>query len=185
MEGKKMKIGDRIKNLRESLKITQSELANHLNTTKQTIYKYENNIVTNIPIDKIEKLSDILKTSPAYLMGWDDENKNLEFDIFEELLALSNWEYKTIPCCETVGINRWLDEEDKVPCYDGKDIHKDCDNCEYNKDSYYLTNGKQYFKITEEEFNELCYCIKPYFNFRINELISKKRSLSKQEFDLE
>lgn len=65
-----MTIGDRIKELREEKKITQEELAKYIDTTKQTIHKYENNIVTNIPSDKIEKLSIIFSVSPAYLMGW-------------------------------------------------------------------------------------------------------------------
>lgn len=69
-----MKIGDRIKIRREELGITQTELAASIHSTKQTIYKYENSIVTNIPSDKIEMLAQVLHTTPAYLMGW-EENK--------------------------------------------------------------------------------------------------------------
>lgn len=68
-----MNIGDRIKALRESADITQEALANKIGTTKQTVYKYENNIITNIPSDKIELLSQALETTPAYLMGWADD----------------------------------------------------------------------------------------------------------------
>lgn len=68
-----MNIGDRIKALRESAKITQETLANKIGTTKQTVYKYENNIITNIPSDKIELLSKALNTTPAYLMGWSED----------------------------------------------------------------------------------------------------------------
>ena len=63
-------IGDRIKTLREKKDYTQEYLAKQINSTKQTIYKYENNIVTNIPSDKIEMIAKILGTSPGYLMGW-------------------------------------------------------------------------------------------------------------------
>ena len=70
-----MAIGKRIKALRENLSITQEELANRLNTTKQNIYKYENEIVTNIPSDKIEALANILNTTPAYLMGWEEKER--------------------------------------------------------------------------------------------------------------
>ena len=42
------------------------------NASKQTLYKYENNIITNIPSDKIEAAAKIGNVSPAYLMGWDD-----------------------------------------------------------------------------------------------------------------
>lgn len=67
-----MKIGDRIKNAREESDLSQTELAEMINVSKQTLYKYENGIVTNIPSDKIEALSKILNCSPAFLMGWED-----------------------------------------------------------------------------------------------------------------
>lgn len=70
-----MTIGDRIKKLREESKMTQEELAKYINSTKQTIYKYENNIITNIPSDKIESIAKALKVSPSYLMGWEEKEK--------------------------------------------------------------------------------------------------------------
>ena len=66
-----MTIGEKIKCLRKSKQMSQEELARKLNTTKQAIYKYENNLVTNIPVEKIEILSEIFQVSPSYLTGWD------------------------------------------------------------------------------------------------------------------
>lgn len=66
-----MTVGDRIKKLREENKMTQEELAKFINSTKQTIYKYENNIITNIPSDKIERIAKALGVSPSYIMGWE------------------------------------------------------------------------------------------------------------------
>ena len=34
------------------------------------MYKYENNLITNIPSDKIEAVAKLGHVSPAYLMGW-------------------------------------------------------------------------------------------------------------------
>lgn len=67
--------GERIKRLREDMKLTQEEMAKMLNTTKQTISKYEKGIVTNIPSNRIEAMAKILNTSPEYILGWDDEQK--------------------------------------------------------------------------------------------------------------
>ncbi|MBR1738180.1 MAG: helix-turn-helix domain-containing protein [Firmicutes bacterium] len=78
-----MKIGERIKLLREKNKMTQEELANILKTTKQNIYKYENGIVTNIPSDKIEIMSKKFGCSPAYLMGWESKSETIDTDIFK------------------------------------------------------------------------------------------------------
>ena len=69
-----LSIGKRIKEIRISKNITQDELALKIGTTKQTIYKYENEIVTNIPSQKIELISNALNTTPDYLMGWSDKS---------------------------------------------------------------------------------------------------------------
>ncbi len=68
-----MTIGQRIKTTREELGVSQVDLATACGITKQNLYKYENNIITNIPSDKIECLADALNVSPAYLMGWDED----------------------------------------------------------------------------------------------------------------
>lgn len=62
--------GERIKELRTRHNLSQEELANMLNTTKQTIYKYEKNIVTNIPIDKIETMASLFHVTPEYICCW-------------------------------------------------------------------------------------------------------------------
>lgn len=69
-----MSIGQRIKQTREQHDMTQETLAKLCGTTKQTIFKYENEIVTNIPYDRITLLSKALNVTPAYLFGWDKES---------------------------------------------------------------------------------------------------------------
>lgn len=64
--------GARIKALRDNFGLTQDELAEKIGTTKQTIYKYETGIITNIPSDKIETMASLFDVSPSYLMGWND-----------------------------------------------------------------------------------------------------------------
>lgn len=68
-----MTIGQRIRVARERKDMTLDEVATRCKTTKQTIFKYENEIVTNIPYDKIVLLSKALDVSPSYLFGWDEE----------------------------------------------------------------------------------------------------------------
>ena len=43
-----MTVGERIKYMRERLKISQTDFAARMGVSKQTLYKYENNIVTNM-----------------------------------------------------------------------------------------------------------------------------------------
>lgn len=65
---------ERIKFLRTNKDITQEELAKLLHTTKQTISKYENGVVTNIPTDKIERMAEIFGCTPEYISWGKLEN---------------------------------------------------------------------------------------------------------------
>ena len=65
-----MTVGERIKKVRNKLGMSQVDFADKINVSKQTLYKYENNIITNIPSDKIEAAARLGNVSPAYLMGW-------------------------------------------------------------------------------------------------------------------
>lgn len=67
-------IGTKLKTLRENKKLTLDEVAEKVGTTRQTLFKYENGIVTNIPSNKLEDLVGFYGVSPAYLMGWDDRH---------------------------------------------------------------------------------------------------------------
>lgn len=75
--------GERIKEARKAKGMTQEELAKACKTIKQTIYKYENNIITNIPSDKIELLASALGVSVSYIMGW-PEAPALDFAATEQ-----------------------------------------------------------------------------------------------------
>ncbi len=68
-----MTIGEKIRQLREEHSMTQSDVAKKVGVAIQTIFKYERNIVTNIPSETVEKLAILFGVSPAYLMGWVDE----------------------------------------------------------------------------------------------------------------
>ena len=83
----KLTIGERIKNLRTSLELSQEELAVAVGTKKQTIHKYETGIITNIPASKIKGMADKLGTTPAYLMGWvDNEAIEKKNDILTDIV---------------------------------------------------------------------------------------------------
>ena len=68
-----MNKGERIKELREHIGLSQVQLADKIGVSKQTLYKYENNVITNIPSDKIEAIAELCNTTPAYIMGWNSE----------------------------------------------------------------------------------------------------------------
>lgn len=67
-----MTIGKRIKQFREQKGLTQTALAKAVGIAPQTIFKYENDILTDVPLDKIEKMAAALDISPARLVGWNE-----------------------------------------------------------------------------------------------------------------
>ena len=77
-----MTVGDRIRKHRELSGISQTDLAEKIGVSKQTLYKYEKNVITNIPSDKIEEIAKVLNVSESCLMGW--ENKDIELINEEE-----------------------------------------------------------------------------------------------------
>lgn len=70
-------LAKRLKDMRELSGYSLQEVAEKLGISKVTVHRYENLDITNIPSDKIEKLAKIYKTTPSYLMGWEDEKGNL------------------------------------------------------------------------------------------------------------
>ncbi len=64
--------GEYIQKARTDAGLTMEELAQAIGTTKQTIYKYESDIVTNIPMDKIKAMANVLNVSPTQLLGWEE-----------------------------------------------------------------------------------------------------------------
>jgi len=72
-----MDIGMRIKERREALGMSQSELARKVGyTSRTTINKIERD-GRGISQDKIVAIAKALKVTPSYLMGWEDEDVSL------------------------------------------------------------------------------------------------------------
>jgi transcriptional regulator with XRE-family HTH domain len=70
-------VGENILRMRKRLGWTQEELATKMGyKSKSTINKIELGI-NDIPQSKIVKFADVLGTTPAHLMGWNDEEENL------------------------------------------------------------------------------------------------------------
>ncbi|MDY3846334.1 MAG: helix-turn-helix transcriptional regulator [Eubacteriales bacterium] len=64
--------GERIHLLRKNKGYTLEALAKLVGTSRQTIQRYENGIISNIPAEKLEALASALETSPSVLMGWSE-----------------------------------------------------------------------------------------------------------------
>ena len=70
-----MDIGERIKKRRKELGLSAEQIAEKLGVSPATIYRYESNDIMNMRIDKLEPIAKVLRTTPAYLMGWMKQKK--------------------------------------------------------------------------------------------------------------
>ena len=67
-----MSIGDRIKRRRLEIGLSVDQVAEKIGKNRATVYRYESSEIEKFPIDILVPLADALKTTPAYLMGWED-----------------------------------------------------------------------------------------------------------------
>lgn len=86
-----MTVGERIRNKREHLGISQTDLAKKVGISKQTLYKYETNIITNIPSNIVENIATVLNISPAILMGWETDREHTYNLVPKEEMLISNF----------------------------------------------------------------------------------------------
>lgn len=127
-----MSIGERIKKLRKAKGISQVTLAKATGVSKQSLYKYENDIVASIPSDKIEAIAEQLSVSPAYIMGWDDEAVHLPRE-----------NSSTCTPQETANLIKTLASSKGIA------VSKLLQDCELNKNAIFTMQSSGYFPRVE------------------------------------
>lgn len=71
-----MVVGKRIKERRKELGMSADALGKLLGKDRSTIYRYEKGDIENMPLDILEPIAMALRTTPQYLMGWEEVQKN-------------------------------------------------------------------------------------------------------------
>lgn len=69
-----MNTGEKIKALRKKHGLTLEEVGNAVGVGKSTVRKWETGMIANMRRDKIADLAKALHTTPAYLMGWEENS---------------------------------------------------------------------------------------------------------------
>lgn len=116
-----MEMGQKIYNLRVQKGLTLEELGNMVGVGKSTVRKWENGMIANMKRDKIIKVSEALGTTPAYLMGWEEEEKTISLDNVYQI------ELKCFPVLGEIacGIPKYADEDRESYIMAGTDINAD------------------------------------------------------------
>ncbi|KAF5070521.1 helix-turn-helix protein [anaerobic digester metagenome] len=88
-----MKFGDRLKSIRLENDMTQEELGNLLNKSKNNISQYETG-KREPDLDTLDIISDYFKVSLDYLLGKTDDQtpvRNVDQDLHDELDVETKW----------------------------------------------------------------------------------------------
>ena len=79
-------IPNKLKEMRKAKGLTLESLAEMVGTSRQTIHRYENGIISNIPPEKVVLLAEALDTTPSSLMGWEEHTE--EFPTFDNIIPI-------------------------------------------------------------------------------------------------
>ena len=83
-----MPIGERIRQRREELGMSQSELAREVGyESRSSINKLEKDDKNGVSREQLYKIAQALKVTPSYLMGWEDEDVATLTAMQEETMA--------------------------------------------------------------------------------------------------
>ena len=120
-------MAQRIKDLRISQHLTLEQVANKVGVGKSTVRKWETGMIANMRRDKIASLAKALNTTPAYLMGWEDDQPDFDSDILkmaDNLLPISK---KRFPLLGNVACGKpvFADEELESYIESGTSINAD------------------------------------------------------------
>ena len=81
-----MEVGERIRQRREELNMTQEELAKKVGyTSRSSVAKVEAN-ANGMVQSKLILFANALQTTPAYLLGWENEQSEKKNDIITDII---------------------------------------------------------------------------------------------------
>lgn len=109
------RVGQRIKKLRKDKKISMARLGELVKLHESTINRYEQGKIKSLDIDKIKDFAKALDTTPAYLMGWDEDKRTVRdhFSInLKKIMRLHNTSVSQLAESLNINVNdiiSWLD----------------------------------------------------------------------------
>lgn len=113
-----MTTAERMKARRKEIGVSAEEIAKELKVSPATIYRYEKGDIEKMPLEILEPLSKVLRTTPAYLMGWEEpeSESNIvkkKYEIggrlryFRELRGLSQKELASLIGVSNSRVSNW------------------------------------------------------------------------------
>ncbi|WP_304863178.1 LexA family protein [Faecalibaculum rodentium] len=107
--------GRRIKELRTEKGWTLEQLGDAVGVNKSTVRKWETGMIKNMRRDKLAMIAKALSTTPAYLMGWQEEGAGDPKRERGNMLSPERLQIhlNTVPVYDPIscGTGKWVDEQ--------------------------------------------------------------------------
>ena len=116
-------LANKLKEMRKAKGLTLESLAEKVGTSRQTIHRYENGTISNIPPEKVVLLAEALDTTPTRLMGWEEQE---EFPTFDNIIAITT---KRLPILGDIACGEPIYASEQYESYAVTDASLDADFC--------------------------------------------------------
>ena len=159
-----MTTGERIHNRRIEIGLSVNKVADLIGKDRATVYRYESDDIENLPVSVLEPLAKALKTTPAYLMGWEDdyletEEKPAENNITEKEQDIII-KYRSLDDYGKKNVDTLLDNE--------------YERCTSPKDTPVKRTNKE---LIEEIENQNHFQLIAYGGRKLNRTVSKEKAM--------
>lgn len=114
---------NRIKALRAEKRLSLADLAEKVGVSRQTVNRYENGIIANIPHEKIILLAEALGTTPAGLLGWENEGLTEKYPNLHAITV------KRLPILGDIACGEPIYAEEQHESFASADSGLDADFC--------------------------------------------------------
>lgn len=112
-----------IKNRRKELGLTMKQVADIVGVSEATVSRWESGNIANMRRDRIALLSKALNCSPAYIMGWEDE----DFDIYKYDNIRPMPKMKKVPRLGTIACGEPILANEEHGDFDSLPVEIKCD----------------------------------------------------------
>lgn len=102
-------VSDIIKKRRKELGLTLSQIADAVGVTEATVQRWESGNIKNLRYERLEPLSNALRVSPSFLMGWQKTNINPPPE------TIKKPRLGAIACGQPILAEEHIDDYDDVP----------------------------------------------------------------------
>lgn len=109
-----MTTGQRMKARRKEIGLSAERVAEILNVSPATIYRYENGDIEKVPGDRLEPIAKALQTTPQALMGWEGFERPFPSNI-TPIPTMREWPVLGATACGTPLHRELLDETVLAP----------------------------------------------------------------------